>query len=292
LPAIRLALQGFPISYRMWSEVAVYATIPTALPADANARAYFLNPDGSAKPPGTILTNPDYAAVLLAVAFEGLSAFYDSQIAQDIVNTVQNDNRPGGRGLLSVSDLQNYQVVERQPVCGPYRSYVVCSMGPPSSGGIGELQILGMLSRFSLASHGPNSVATIHYFLQADSLAFADRNVWVGDPDFVQVPTAGLVDQIYLGQRAQLITSGPLTTFPELAGTPPGAGTPGQIAPRRNSHAVRLARGRPGPGGQPGARGPRAQACRQTRLGSWASRPMSGDRLRVGYQTQNRAVAV
>jgi gamma-glutamyltranspeptidase/glutathione hydrolase len=223
-PAIQLATNGFQISPRMAASIASYASI---LKQDANAAAYFLNPDGTGKPAGTLLKNPAYAATLTRIAWLGPKAFYTGPVANDIVTTVQNDTRPGGPGLLSLADLNNYQIIERTPVCGPYRAYVVCGMGPPSSGGIAELQILGMLSRFDLASLGPNALLTVHYFLQANALAFADRNLYVADPGFVPQPTAGLIDPTYLAQRSQLITSGPLTQFPEPAGTPPAVGATG-----------------------------------------------------------------
>ena len=223
-PAIQLATSGFAISPRMAASIDSYKTI---LAQDANARAYFLNPDGSGKAAGTLLQNPSYAQTLSRIAFGGPRAFYQGQVAQDIVTTVTTDTRPGGAGLLALSDLTNYQVIERTPVCGSYRSYVVCSMGPPSSGGIAELQILGMLSPINLAALGPNDVQTVHAFLQANRLAFADRNLYVADPAFVTVPTAGLIDPAYLASRAALLTSGPIAPGLAPAGTPPAVGATG-----------------------------------------------------------------
>lgn len=227
-PAIQLATSGFNISPRMAASIDSYKTI---LAQDPNARAYFLNPDGSGKAAGTLLKNPQYAQVLSRVAFAGPRAFYQGQVAQDIVAAVGADNRPGGPGLLSVADLANYQVVERTPVCGRYRAYIVCSMGPPSSGGIAELQILGMLSPINLAALGPNNVLTVHAFLQADRLAFADRNLYLADPDFIPVPTAGLIDPAYLASRAALLTAGPIAPGLATAGVPPAVGATGSPDP-------------------------------------------------------------
>ena len=224
LPAIELAIQGFAISPRMAASIDSYKAI---LAQDDNARAYFLNPDGSGKAAGTVLRNPAYAQVLARVAFLGPQAFYQGPVARDIVGAVTSDSRAGGAGSLTLADLDGYKIIERTPVCGGYRAYVVCSMGPPSSGGIAELQILGILSHVDLASLGPNDVQTIHAFLQANRLAFADRNLYVADPAYVTVPTAGLIDPGYLDTRAALLTTGPLAPGLAAAGTPPSVGAAG-----------------------------------------------------------------
>ncbi len=223
-PAIQLARNGFLISPRMAASIDSYKAI---LALDANARAYFLNADGSGKPAGTLLQNPAYAQTLSRIAFAGPRAFYEGPVAQDIVSTILSDARPGGIGAMAASDLAAYQVIERTPVCGPYRAYVVCSMGPPSSGGIAELQMLGILSHVDLASLGPNDVETVHAFLQANRLAFADRNLYVADPAYVTVPTAGLIDPAYLTSRAALLTTGPIAAGLATAGLPPAVGATG-----------------------------------------------------------------
>lgn len=224
LPAIELAIQGFAISPRMAASIDSYKAI---LAQDDNARAYFLNPDGSGKAAGTLLRNPAYAQTLARIAFIGPKAFYQGSVARDIVGAVTSDTRAGGAGSMTLADLEGYKVIERTPVCGPYRAYVVCSMGPPSSGAIAELQILGILSHVDLASLGPNNVQTVHAFLQANRLAFADRNLYVADPDYISVPTAGLIDPGYLDTRAALLTTGPLAPGLAAAGTPPAVGAAG-----------------------------------------------------------------
>lgn len=221
-PAIGLATAGFPISPRM---SAVVNGSRTSLATDPAAAAYFLNPDGSAKAAGTLLQNPAYAQVLARIAWAGARAFYEGPVARAIVDAVIGDSRPSGPGAMSLADLANYRVVERTPVCGEYRAYVVCGMGPPSSGGVAELQMLGMLSRFDLASFGPDSAETVHLFLQANRLAFADRNLYVADPAFAGVPTAGLIDPAYVATRSALVGLGPLAPGLAPAGTPPGANT-------------------------------------------------------------------
>ncbi len=220
-PAIQLASAGFPISPRMAGAI---DGAKVSLATDANARAYFLNPDGTGKPAGTVLQNPAYAGVLARIAWAGARAFYQGPIALGIVDAVVGDPRPGGPGAMTLADLANYRVIERTPVCGEYRAYVVCGMGPPSSGGVATLQILGVLNQFDLAALGPDSVQTVHLFLQANRLAFADRNVYLADPDRVAVPTAGLVDPAYLASRAALVGPGPLAPGLAPAGVPAGAG--------------------------------------------------------------------
>ena len=217
-PAIRLAREGFAISPRLAASIDSFKEV---LAQDEGARAYFLNPDGSGKAAGTVLRNPAYARVLAGIGLAGSRAFYEGQVAQDIVDAVTTDPRAGGPGSMTLADLAGYRVVERAPVCGGYRWTVVCSMGPPSSGGIAELQILGILSSVDLPALGPNNVQTIHAFLQANRLAFADRNLYVADPDYVSVPTAGLIDRDYFANRAALLTSGPLAPGLATAGTPP-----------------------------------------------------------------------
>ena len=232
LPAIDLAIRGFAISPRLAASIDGYKA---ALAQDDNARAYFLNPDGSGKAAGTVLRNPAYAQTLARIAFTGPQAFYGGPVARDIVAAVTTDPRAGGAGSMTLADLDGYKVIERTPVCGPYRAYVVCSMGPPSSGGIAELQILGILGHLDLAVLGPNDVQTVHAFLQANRLAFADRNLYVADPAYVPVPTAGLIDPGYLDSRAALLTTGPLAPGLAAAGTPPSVGAAGtaDVSPPR-----------------------------------------------------------
>ncbi len=223
-PAIQMAATGFSINPRMAASIDSHKTI---LARDPGAKAYFLEPDGSGKAAGTLLRNPAYARTLSRIASDGPDAFYQGQVADDIVAAVGSDDRTGGSGKLSLADLANYQVIERTPVCGGYRAYVVCGMGPPSAGGIAELQMLGMLSPIDLAALGPNDVQTIHAFLQANQLAFADRSLYVADPAYVDVPTAGLIDPGYLASRAALLTTGPLASATAAAGVPPAVGATG-----------------------------------------------------------------
>lgn len=166
------------------------------------ARSYFYQPDGTPKPVGTILVNEPYALVLRQIAEGGADAFYEGEIADEIVATVTGAAVPGD---LTTTDLAEYQAKQRQPVCGAYRIYKVCGMGPPSSGGLTVLQILGMLQQFDLAALKPASVEAIHLFAEAGRLAYADRSLYIADADYVQVPTRELIDPDYLTYRAALI---------------------------------------------------------------------------------------
>ena len=198
-PAIALAERGFPISPRLHT---LLAETPR-LAVNPAIRAYFFNADGSPKPVGFVLKNPAYANTLRLIARDGEAAFYRGRIARDIVRTI-HDN-PNRAGKLTLADLAAYRAVEREPVCGRYRVYLVCGAAPPSSGGTTVLGILGILEQFDPAKRPPDSVAFFHLFAEASRLAFVDRNTYVADPDFIEVPTAGLVAPDYLAQRAKLI---------------------------------------------------------------------------------------
>ncbi|MEK6243859.1 MAG: gamma-glutamyltransferase [Pseudomonadota bacterium] len=213
-PAIGLAEEGFPVSPRLH---ALIKSDPI-LQLNAATRAYFYLPDGSPLPVGYRLKNPQFAAVLRRVAQEGPDAFYLGPIARDIVAAVAAQPRPGD---LTEQDLAAYRAVEREAICGSYRAHRICGMPPPSSGGIGVLAILGVLERFPLAGMRAGSSGAVHLFAEAGRLAYADRDHYVGDPDFVQVPVAGLIDPAYLRARAGLIRPG-RSMGRARAGTPAG----------------------------------------------------------------------
>lgn len=197
-PAIRLAEEGFAISPRLAGQIAADEHLQT----DPTARAYFYSADGAPKPAGTWLRNPAYAESLRRIANEGADAFYRGAIAADIVAAVQGAESPG---LLSEADLAVYEAKERGALCGSYRAYEVCGMPPPTSGGVAVLQILGMLENFDLSGLAPNGTAAVHLLAEASRLAFADRNAYLADSDFVAVPLDRLLDPTYLRQRAALI---------------------------------------------------------------------------------------
>lgn len=190
-PAIDLAEKGFPLSPRLHALLEQ----ETALRDDAAARGVYYG-----KAVGELIVNREYAATLRAVAAQGSKVFYAGPIAADIVNAVRSRG-----GDLTAADMAGYQARERPPLCGSYRIWRLCSMGPPSSGGVGVLQILGILERTRFAEAPPQSARAVHYFSEAGRLAYADRARYLADPDFVAVPLARLLAPAYLAQRARLI---------------------------------------------------------------------------------------
>jgi gamma-glutamyltranspeptidase/glutathione hydrolase len=164
---------------------------------------YFYHGNGTPLAEGEIVKNPEYAATLRIIARGGAKAFYSGKIAQAIVDAV--NHAPMNPGPMTLKDLAAYHAVERPTVCGTYRSYKLCSMGPPSSGGIAVIQMLGMLERFPSSDLQPNTLSEVHLFTQASRLAFADRAKYLGDPDVINVPVRGLIDRLYLDQRSALI---------------------------------------------------------------------------------------
>ncbi len=198
-PAIALAENGFAVSPRLHRLIASehYFVQP-------RVRAYFLDASGAPLEVGQRLRNPAYAATLQILAAQGASAFYRGAIADDIVDTVR-DYAPNP-GDMTLADLADYRAIAREPVCGRYRRLRICGMPPPSSGGIGVLQTLSMLERFDLAAMGAGSLWSVHFIGEAERLAYADRQRYIGDPAFVDVP-AGLVDPAYLAARARYLRS-------------------------------------------------------------------------------------
>jgi gamma-glutamyltranspeptidase/glutathione hydrolase len=196
--AIFAAEEGFVMSPRL------HAVLENErfLREDASARKLYYGADGRAKPVGTRLTNSAYGATLRMLARGGADAFYRGPIAADITRAVRTHPQAGD---LSAQDLAEYRVLEREPVCAPYRQWRLCSMGPPSAGGVAVLQIMGLLERTGFERAAPDSAAAVHLFAEAGRLAYADRARYVGDPDFVAVPVAKLLDGNYLDRRARLI---------------------------------------------------------------------------------------
>ncbi|MFI4904513.1 MAG: gamma-glutamyltransferase [Burkholderiales bacterium] len=198
-PAIALAENGFAVSPRLHRLIASerYFVQP-------RVRAYFLDANGAPLEAGEHLRNPAYAATLRMLAMQGAAAFYRGAIADDIVDTVR-DYAPNP-GDLTLADLADYRAIAREPVCGRYRRLRICGMPPPSSGGIGVLQTLTMLERFDIAAMGAGSLWSVHFIGEAERLAYADRQRYIGDPAFVNVP-AGLLDPAYLAARARYLRS-------------------------------------------------------------------------------------
>jgi gamma-glutamyltranspeptidase/glutathione hydrolase len=193
---IALAENGFPASPRLVFSI----ERNPQLSIDSVASALF-RPGGAPLKAGEPHRNPALAATFRAVAEQGADAFYRGPIAGEIAAAVRNSVNAGD---LTEGDMASYRAVERAPVCGPYRKWRVCSMPPPSSGGIALLQMLAILERFDLAALGPNDPRSAHLLAEAGRLAFADRDTYVADPDFVATPPM-LLDRAYLAGRSALV---------------------------------------------------------------------------------------
>jgi gamma-glutamyltranspeptidase/glutathione hydrolase len=223
-PAIALAEKGVPVGHKLAETLRAFPHMQTM----PDVKRAFAKPDGTLLREGDVLKNPPLAATLRAIAKGGARAFYIGRIARDIVDKVQH--APVNPGGMTLADLAHYRAKERAPVCAAYRGERVCSMGPPSSGGIAVLQILNMLERFPAKDLTPNSLSEIHLFSQASRLAFADRGTYLGDPAFVRVPVRGLLDRSYLSARASLID--PMRDMGQAEpGTLPHAGFAPQKSP-------------------------------------------------------------
>ncbi|WP_120716904.1 gamma-glutamyltransferase [Tsuneonella amylolytica] len=218
-PAIALARDGFETNPRLTAALTDYSEVAGWTQA---GRALFYDRNGDPMPSGTLVRNPELAGTLEAIAAAGPQAFYSGPRAEALAKTVAAAT-PRPRPMTA-SDLAGYDAKERAPVCGRYRGYRLCGMGPPTSGGVAILQILGMLEPFDLERMGPNDVETWHLLLEAQRLAYADRELYLADSDFVSVPVAGLIDPAYLKARSKLIGRTTTIASPQ-PGSPAGAQT-------------------------------------------------------------------
>ncbi len=216
-PAIALARGGYEITPRMARAIAGSAE---TLGRSPEARALFLNPDGTPKAAGTRIVNEPLAQTLDAIAKGGPSAFYKGTVAAQIVERVRT--APTNPSVMTLADLSGYEAKQRAPVCTAYRQWRVCGMGPPSAGGIAVLAILKQLEGFDLGKLGPDSPVAWHLIAESERLAFADRAMFGGDGDYVSVPVAGLIAPDYLKGRGKLI-SATATMARAAPGTPKGA---------------------------------------------------------------------
>ena len=198
-PAIELAENGFEISPRLYFLLDRFAGIASA----PEFLAHYYNAEGGAWPTGHVLINTDYAATLRLLAAAGADAMYTGELARAIVARV-NDN-PVSRGRMTLEDIAVYRPEKATALCSSYRERRVCGPRLPSSGGIGVQQILAMVERFDPAAMRNDAVRFVHMVAEAGRLAFADRNYFLADPAFVDVPVAGLMSPSYLRRRSGLI---------------------------------------------------------------------------------------
>jgi gamma-glutamyltranspeptidase/glutathione hydrolase len=218
-PAIRLSQKGFIVNKTLESRL---AAIQGLWPNFDEARTTYWR-DGKPLKAGMTFKNPKLAATLALLAKKGPDAFYTGPIASQIVHAVTTSKLSPGD--ITMTDLAQYRAKEQQAVCAPYRVYVVCGMAPPSSGATTVLQILGTLQRFDLKAMGKDSPQSWYLIGQAMQLAYADREKYLGDDAFVNVPVAGLLNSEYIKERSALID-------PEKARADYPAGNPPGAAPR------------------------------------------------------------
>lgn len=202
-----LAEDGFEISPRLAALIDEHAT---DLARDENAGAYFLD-DGTPRQAGDTLTNPEYAETLDMLATDGAESFYTGDFAAEVVDAATAGTAGRTPSLLTTADFAGYSPIVREQLCGDYRDRTICSMPPSSSGGLAVLSVLGMLdnheSLSDLAGGDPGvpSPEAVHLISEAERLAYADRDAYVADPEFVDVPVDELLDSEYLQKRFELI---------------------------------------------------------------------------------------
>ncbi len=215
-PALILAEEGFVVNEVLHSRLNRLARAWGAFPS---AQKLYWR-DGKPAPVGTLIKNPEMAKTLRILAKDGADAFYKGAIAENIVKTVQSGHP--NKGELQLTDLASYKAIQRDAVCNSYHQYIICGMGPPSSGASTVLQILGQLERFNLGNIGAENPLSWHLIHESMRLAYADRAKYLADADFVSVPIQGLLDPYYLAERSNLIkVDSSMHSYD--AGTPPGS---------------------------------------------------------------------
>ena len=207
-PAIRLARDGIAVTY----DLAADLSRSQRLKNNPASLKKFYKPDGSNYEVGEIFKQPDLAWTLSEIAKSGAEAFYHGSVAEKIVADMEAHN-----GLITMSDLSNYEVIEREPVRGTYRDYVIEAMPAPSSGGTHVIQMLNILENFPLAKMGPESADALHIMAESMKYSYADRSKYLGDPDFVEVPTETLISKDYAKGIAARISSQRARSSDEIA---------------------------------------------------------------------------
>jgi gamma-glutamyltranspeptidase/glutathione hydrolase len=216
-PAIRIARDGFAITPRLHQALDRFRATGAL---SAEGRALFYGSDGQPLPVGTIVRNPALANSFAELARRGPDSFYVGPNAAAIIATV--NRAPQNPSRMTGGDLAAYEAKARDPVCAVYRRHRICSMGPPSSGATTVIAILAQLERFDLGRLGPQSPTSWHLIGESMRLAYADRDLYLADPDFVAVPLPGLLDSGYIASRSALI-SPDRAIAAVTAGTPVGA---------------------------------------------------------------------
>ena len=207
-PAIKLADEGFKMT---WGVAASIASYKNRLSVDPDSLRYFYKADGSAYKAGELFRQPDLAKTLKAIANNGAAGFYEGWVADAIVTEMKT-----GAGIITLQDLKNYVVKEREAVKGTFRDSTVVSMPPPSSGGVHIVQMLNVLEGYELKRMGHNSAAYMHHMAESMKYAYADRSKYLGDPDFVNVPVKALTDKKYAAHIRSKIDSDKATPSKDI----------------------------------------------------------------------------
>ncbi len=208
-PAIELAEEGFPVDEDLHTSLIAFKERMQASPA---SMAIFYKPGGIPYEVGDILVQKDLAKSLRLIAQEGAKAFYQGAIAKAIVADMQAKG-----GLITKEDLAAYQPITRKPIRGTYEGYEIYSMPPPSSGGVHLVQMLNLLEGFPIRELGHNTAQTIHVMAESMKLAYADRSKFLGDPDFVDIPVAGLISKSYANELRRKINLNRATPSQQLS---------------------------------------------------------------------------
>ncbi len=196
-PAIRLAEEGFPMTWALNESLGRYAK---RLKADPESAKNYFKPDGSLYEAGEIFRQPDLAETLKIIAAKGAAGFYEGPVADKLIAAMEAQG-----GIMTHDDLKKYRVVEREPLTSTYRGYKLVSMPPPSSGGVHVIQMLNVLEGWDMKSLGHNSAAYIHRLTESMKYAYADRSKYLGDPDYFNVPVKALTSKEYAAEiRAKI----------------------------------------------------------------------------------------
>jgi gamma-glutamyltranspeptidase/glutathione hydrolase len=221
-PAIELAENGFPADEDL---VMSLSQAKDRMKTSPESMKVFFKNGGASYAPGELLIQNDLARSLRKISEDGPDAFYKGEIAEKITGFMKSEG-----GLITKKDLASYEAIVRKPVRGSYRGYEVYSMPPPSSGGVLLIEMLNMLERFPLGGYGHNSARAIHLMAECMKLAYADRSVYLGDPDFADVPVSRLISKEY----AKRLSAG---IDPERA-TPSDRISPGSNTPREGGNTT------------------------------------------------------
>ncbi|WP_198783114.1 gamma-glutamyltransferase [Shewanella putrefaciens] len=214
-PAIKMAQEGISVT----PDLAVSLTgLKRRMSQWPSTAAIFYKADGSDYQVDDILKQPELAHSLRLIAEQGTKGFYEGETAAKLVNAVQEAG-----GIMTLDDLKNYKVVEREPVRGEYRGYEIVSMPPPSSGGIHIIEMLNVLQQFPIDKFGHNTAQTLHLMTETMKQAYSDRSEYLGDPDFYKVPVKALTSKDYAQKIASKIAINKTTPSEEIK--------PGKLAP-------------------------------------------------------------